>query len=55
MLECSSQFVKVMVMIFLSHYQIQTCFETIRTVWVPKHLFPQKIFFFSISIQLKLR
>ena len=54
MLECSSQFVKVMVMIFLSH-QIQTCFETIRTVWVPKHLFPQKIFFFSISIQLKLR
>ena len=41
-------------MLFRAQFQTQTCFETAQSVWVPKHWGSQK-YFFSISIQLKLR
>ena len=41
-------------MFFRAKFQTQTCFETARAVWLPKHLRSQK-YFFSICIQLKLR
>ena len=27
-------------MVFSAQFQIQTCFETVQAVWVPKHLCP---------------